>query len=67
MSDSNVIEVREWFERKPPKHFASTRETMELLKAFVRIQSPLLRSALITAAQEAALVMNPSEPPKNTA
>ena len=63
MSDSNVIEVRKWFERRPPKHFASTRETMELLKAFVRIQSPSLRSALITAAQEAAWV---EPPPKNS-
>ena len=64
MSDSNVIEVRKWFERKPPKQFASTQETIEMLRAFTRIESPLLRSALIRTAREAAWV---EPPPTNSA
>jgi hypothetical protein len=48
VSNSNVIDLRKVFEKKPPlgeprKCFASTRETIELLQAFSRIESPFLR------------------------
>ena len=43
MSNSNVIDLRKVFEKKPPpgeprKCFASTRETLELLREFSRIE-----------------------------
>ena len=43
MSNSNVIYLRKWFEKTPPLSeqrncFASTRETLELLKAFSRLK-----------------------------
>ena len=57
MSGSNVIDLREVLEKKPPvaersKCFASTRETMELLQAFSRIESAFLRGAIIKTARE---------------
>ena len=72
MSGSNVIDLRDVFEKKPPvgerpKCFASTRETMELLQAFSRIESPFLRGAIITTTREAASMIAPSEPPKSRA
>jgi hypothetical protein len=44
MSNSNIIYLRKWFEETPtfgeqPRHYcASTRETLELLKAFSRLK-----------------------------
>jgi hypothetical protein len=72
VSGSNVIDLRDVFEKKPPlgerpKCFASTRETMELLQAFSRIESPFLRGAIIKTAREAASMAAPNEPPKSTA
>jgi hypothetical protein len=72
MSNSNVIYLRKWFEKTPPLSeqrncFASTRETLELLKAFSRIESAFLRGTIISAAREAAFAGSPSEPPKNSA
>ena len=71
MSNSNVIDLRKVFEKKPPlseprKCFASTRETIELLQAFSRIESSFLRSAIIKTAREAATIIAPTEP-KSTA
>ena len=71
MSNSNVIDLRKVFEKKPPlgeprKCFASTRETMELLQAFSRIESAFLRGAIINTAREAATIIAPTEP-KSTA
>ena len=72
MSNSNVIDLRKVFEKKlpigePRKCFASTRETIELLKAFSRVESAFLRSAIIKTTREAASMIAPGEPPKNTA
>lgn len=72
MSGSNVIDLRELFEKKPrvaerPKCFASTRETIELLQAFSRIESPFLRGAIIKTAREAAATFAPASPPKSRA
>jgi len=52
MSNSNVIYLRKWFEKTPPLSeqrncFASTRETLELLKAFSRIESAFLRGTIV--------------------
>ena len=52
---------------RPRKCFASTRETIELLQAFSRIESPFLRGAIIKTAREAATIIAPTEPPKSTA
>ncbi len=59
------------FEKKPPlgeprKCFASTRETIELLQAFSRLESAFLRGAIINTAREAATIIAPTEP-KSTA
>jgi len=56
VSNSNVIDLRKVFEKKPPlgeprKCFASTRETIELLQAFSRIESAFLRGAIINTAR----------------
>jgi hypothetical protein len=64
MSNSNVIYLRKWFEKTPPLSeqrncFASTRETLELLKAFSRIESAFLRGTIISAAREAAFAGSP--------
>ena len=72
MSNSNVIDLRKVFENKPPpgeprKCFASTRETIELLQAFSRSESPFLRSAIIKTAREAACIIASTEPPKGRA
>jgi hypothetical protein len=71
VSGSNVIDLREVFEKKPPLErpqcFASTRETMELLQAFSRIESAFLRGAIIKTTREAASMLAPSEPPKSSA
>lgn len=72
MSTSNVIDLRDVFEKKPPagdrpKCFASTRETIELLQAFSRIESPFLRSAIIKTTREAASTFAPAGPPKSSA
>ena len=71
MSKSNVIDLRKVFEKKPasdrPKCFASTRETLELLQAFSRIESPFLRGAIIKTAREAACIIASTEPPKGRA
>jgi hypothetical protein len=45
---------------------ASTRETIELLQAFSRIESAFLRGAIINTAREAATIIAPTEP-KSTA
>jgi hypothetical protein len=66
-----VIDLRKVFEKKlplgePRKCFASTRETIELLQAFSRIESAFLRGAIINTAREAATIIAPTEP-KSTA
>jgi hypothetical protein len=71
VSNSNVIDLRKVFEKKlplgePRKCFASTRETIELLQAFSRIESAFLRGAIINTAREAATIIAPTEP-KSTA
>jgi hypothetical protein len=72
VSSSNVIDLRDVFEKKlpvgeRPKCFATTRETIELLQAFSRIESPFLRSAIIKTAREAASMLVPAGPPKSRA
>jgi hypothetical protein len=68
VSHSNVIDLRKVFEKKAPrKCFASTREAIELLQAFSRIESPFLRGAIIKTAREAATIIAPTEPPKSRA
>jgi hypothetical protein len=46
MSDANIIHLQKRFEKTPPLDelrncFASTRETLELLNAFLRIENPI--------------------------
>jgi hypothetical protein len=58
MSDANIIYLRKWFEKTPPlgelrNCFASTRETLELLNAFLRIDNRIIRSTIIRTAREA--------------
>jgi hypothetical protein len=58
MSDANIIYLRKWYEKTPRRGewrncFASTRETLELLKAFLRIENPIIRSTAIRTAREA--------------
>jgi hypothetical protein len=51
-SRSNIIDLREWFEGKSPSGncrngFATSRECIELLRAFTQIASPAFRYAVI--------------------
>jgi hypothetical protein len=48
MSQSNVIDLRKWFETR-----SNSRECIELLHAFTRIANPAFRFAIIRAAKEA--------------
>jgi len=48
MSNPNLVDLRDW-RKKPPFEprktcFASTRETLALLQAFISIESPLVRA-----------------------
>jgi hypothetical protein len=68
MSNSNVVNLYEWFETKKPGRearrngFASTRETFELLTAFSQIESPTFRTMIIEMAREVVLTRgSPSE------
>ena len=68
MSNPNLVDLRDW-RKKPPFEprkscFASTRETLALLRAFIAIESPLVRAEIIRAAQNAAS-QQPNPPPKN--
>jgi hypothetical protein len=59
MSQSNVIDLRKWFETRSPSSsdrlgsFSNSRECIELLHAFTRIADPAFRFAIIRAAKEA--------------
>ena len=59
MSQSNVIDLRKWFETRSPSsgnqlgNFSKSRECIELLHAFTRIANPAFRLAIIRAAKEA--------------
>ena len=72
MSNSNVVYLPKWFQREQPHLeerrtcFASTRETLELLAAFSRIESPVYRRMIIETAREAASYNSSSESPKST-
>ena len=61
MSQSNVIDLRKWFETRSPSsgnqpgNFSNSRECIELLHAFTRIANPAFRFAIIRAAKEAFL------------
>ena len=69
MSNQNLVELREWRKRRfEPRmqNFASTQETLLLLRAFCAIKDPLVRSAIIRTAKEAALSGSPP-PPENAA
>jgi hypothetical protein len=67
MSNSNVIYLREWrdkpLDEPRTRCFASTRETLALLQAFIAIESPLVRGEIIRAAENAAS-QQPNPPPK---
>jgi hypothetical protein len=67
MSTSNVIYLHDWCEWPAPRkdNFATSQETLELLKAFTRIENSSFRSAIIRAARQAASPQ--TEPPKHTA
>jgi hypothetical protein len=60
MSNSNVIDLRAWrnksLDELSGRHFASTQETLLLLKAFMAVESPLIRGEIIRVAQDAALL-----------
>jgi len=58
MSNPNLVDLRDW-RKKPPLEprktcFASTRETLALLQAFIAIENPFVRGEIIRAAQNAA-------------
>jgi hypothetical protein len=68
MSNPNLVDLRDW-RKKPPFEprktcFASTRETLALLQAFISIENPVVRGEIIRAAENAAS-HQPSPPPKN--
>lgn len=70
MSNSNVVYLWKWFESEKPRPEASRtnpRETLELLAAFSRIESPAFRRMIIETAREASSCSSPSEPPRSTA
>jgi hypothetical protein len=73
VSNSNVLYLPTWFKREQPLPesprycFPTTRETLELLAAFSRIESPVYRRMIIGTAPEAVLASSPSDPPKNAA
>jgi len=67
---NNVIDLHEWFEGQPPSGnrrngFATSRECIELLRAFTQIASPAFRFAVIRTASEAA-AMTRSESSNDT-
>jgi hypothetical protein len=66
MSNSNVIYLRKRLDKMPPLSerrdcFASIRETLKLLTAFARIESPVFRRMIINTAREAASFSCPPE------
>ena len=67
MSNSNVINLRAWRDKSlgelSVRHFASTQETLLLLKAFMAVESPLIRGEIIRVAQDAALLGDINRPP----
>ena len=68
---NNIIDLREWFEGQSPSGncrngFATSRECIDLLRAFTQIASPAFRYAVIRAASEAA-AMTKSESADDTA
>ena len=73
-SQSNVIDLRKWIETQWPHLsdrdytcFATTRECIELLQAFVGIANPAYRFALTRAAKEAVSRTINAPPPKDSA
>ena len=70
MSNSNVTDLRGWrnktLSEAGRRLFASTQETL-LLRAFIAIESSLIRGEIIRTAQDAALLADIGRPPKNTA
>ena len=60
MSNSNVIDLRAWRDKslgeRSGRYFASTQEALLLLKAFMAVESPLIRGEIIRVAQDAALL-----------
>jgi hypothetical protein len=70
MSNYNIIDLRQWrnkpLEEPSKKHFASTQETLALLKAFSTIESPLVRGEILRVAQDAALLGSISPRPLDT-
>jgi hypothetical protein len=72
MSNYNIIDLRQW-RNKPlgepsKKHFASTQETLALLKAFSTIESPLVRGEILRVVRDAALLGSINNPrPLDTA
>ena len=71
MSQSNVIDLRKWFETRSSSgdqlgNFSNSRECIELLHAFTRITNPAFRLAIIRATKE-AVSYTASELPKEPA
>ena len=54
MPDSNVVELREWFGKKAFDGVASHEECLQMIRAFIQIRDPSLRTLLIRSAQAAA-------------
>jgi hypothetical protein len=54
MADSNVVELREWFGKEAPNGVASHEECLQIIRAFIQIRDPSLRTLLIRSAQAAA-------------
>ena len=67
MSNSNVIDLRAWRDKslgeRSGRYFASTQEALLLLKAFMAVESPLIRGEIIRVAQDAALLGDINRPP----
>jgi hypothetical protein len=71
LRSSNIIDLREWFEGQSPSGncrngFATSRECVDLLRAFTQIADPAFRHGVIRAAHEAAS-MSRSESPDDKA
>ena len=54
MKDSNVVELREWFGKEASNGRASHEECLKMIRAFIQIRDPSLRTLLIRSAQAAA-------------
>jgi hypothetical protein len=58
VADSNVIELREWFGREAQNRWASLKECLQMIRAFIQIADPSLTTLLIRSAQATGHLRN---------